>query len=73
MASPPKLTENAATPLSSEELAGDRAASAQDTDPLDKPDTADTSLPASEGHMHDDPDDRPVGGGEEIVTKLPPG
>ena len=73
MASPPKFTANAAAPLSAEELEGDRAASPQTTDPMDKPDTADTSRPASEGHLADDPDDKPAGGGEEMLTRLPPG
>ena len=73
MASPPTLTENAATPLSSDELAADKAASGQSTDLLDKPDTANTSLPASEAGTTTDPDDRHVGGGEAIVTLLPPG
>ena len=69
----PKFTENSDVPLSADELAGDRAASAQTSDSLDKPDIADTSLPASEGHMADDPDDRGSGFSEEIVTRLPPG
>ena len=69
----PKFIEHADAPLSADELAGDRAASAQTSDPLDKPDIADTSLPASEGHMADDPDDRGSGFSEAIVTRLPPG
>jgi hypothetical protein len=73
MPTSPNLTENADKPLSSDELAGDLAVSSQSTDPLDKPDTANTSLPASESGMNDDPDDRPAGGGEEMLTKLPPG
>ena len=74
MASPPKFTENTAAPLSAEELANDRAASAQTTDPLDKPDTERSAS-----------DDRGVGDGsadveareEQVVAKsltmLPPG
>ena len=69
----PNFTANADAPLKADELAADRAASPQTTDPLDKPDLADTSLPASEGHMATDPDDTPAGGAEEMLTRLPPG
>lgn len=73
MSTRPPLTENADAPLSSDELEDDRAASPQDTDPLDRPDLANTSLPASEGHMSDDPDDSSARSVEADITLLPPG
>ncbi len=78
MASPPtSLTQNAATPLSSEDLAADRAASAQTTDPLDKPETGDTSRPASESGMagggQKELEDREQTALDTSLTQLPPG
>ena len=77
MASPPtSLTENAATPLSSDELAGDRAASGQTTDPVDKPGGG-TTQPASESGMADggieELEDREEAALDLSVTRLPPG
>ncbi|TRW17420.1 hypothetical protein [Glacieibacterium frigidum] len=73
MASPPKFTENADAPLSVEELAGDRAASGQTTDPLDAP------LGDDEERTHDDPDgtadleEREDTVVQNSLTMLPPG
>ena len=73
MASPPtSLTKNAGTPLSSDELAADRAASPQSTDPLDKPGAGDTSI-VSEDKLTDDEDESRGRGIEEALTMLPPG
>lgn len=63
MATRPPLTENADTPLSSDELEGDRAASPQESDPRDWPDAGE--LPAD-----DDSGTRSV---EADITLLPPG
>ena len=72
MASPPKLTENASTPLSSDELAGDRAASAQTTDPLDKPAAGESDRAADEGSMTDQAD-AAAPRIEGDIALLPPG
>jgi len=76
MASPPKFTENADTPLSAEELASDRATSGQTTDPLDKPDGVDTGRPASEDAGEDgsaDIERREAQVVGKAITMLPPG
>ena len=71
MASPPKFTDNSDAPLSAEELAGDRAASSQTTDPLDAPDFPDDG-PASESGMAGDHGDT-AHDIEADITLLPPG
>jgi hypothetical protein len=76
MASPPKFTENAAAPLTAEELAGDRATSGQTTDPLDKPHDADTGRLASEATGEDgsaDVEEREAQVLAKAITMLPPG
>ena len=79
MASPPTITETAKQPLSSEELAGDRADYGQTTDPLDKPAHGHDSRPASEDDLAEagDIEDELEDGEEEAVdtalTRLPPG
>ena len=77
MASRPDFTENADRPLSSDELAADRAASPQGTDPVDSPDNlADESESGDDfednGSIEDLADDE-----QDVVdtalTRLPPG
>lgn len=73
MASPPKFTENADAPLSAEELAGDRAASAQTTDPLDAPlgDTEERTHDEADGTAElEEHEDSVV---QKSLTMLPPG
>ncbi len=77
MASPPTPTQNATSPLSSDELAADRATSGQTTDPLDKPGSDDTADPASESGMADgiegELEKNEEAALDSSLTKLPPG
>ena len=75
MASRPDLTANSDRPLSADELEGDRAASPQATDPLDKPNDGHDG-PASESGMADDGEDledREQDVVDTALTRLPPG